>query len=66
MGAPESPEGLSLVEELFQSILPDKQILVRHHRLGLANDKQTRPRPLQIYLDDAGDKRTALNNFKTL
>jgi len=63
MGAPESPEGLSLVKDLFQIILPDKQVLVRDHRLGPANDK---PRPLRIYLDNAGDKRTALNNCKKL
>jgi len=64
MGVPETQEGLKLVAELIQLILPDKTTFIRDTRVGPIVKNQSHPSSLRIHLDNYGDKYAALKTCK--
>jgi hypothetical protein len=64
MGIPETEDGLQQAADTMNLILPNIRVTIVNQRVGLI--PTTNPRPLRIFLSNAAEVRTALNQSKLL
>lgn len=65
-GIPESNEGILLATNLIHKILPERSGNYPMERHGDPGIQRSRPRPLRVQLNGAGEKFVALKNCKLL